>query len=244
MGQIGPCATGLIGPGCGGSSFTAGTKVLLASGLAIPIDKLKAGDKVLATNTKTGKTQPETVAAVLVHHDSNLYNLRIRAGSRTEVIQTTRNHLFWDTTRHQWIQAAALHPGDHLYTPGSTPATVIGGSAPAHTTGWMWDLTVPGNYDHDFYVLANSGHSPESLPLSGAIEFSVPILVHNCDQGEEIAQNIVAHTSDRVHQGDGTHYIAGVSPGDYVSYIHKILDGEVPGVETKYNLRGGRVGVL
>ena len=148
---------------CGGSSFTAGTEVLLASGAAIPIDKLKAGDKVLATNTKTGKTQAETVAAVLVHHDTNLYNLRIKAGNHTAVIHTTRNHLFWDVTSHHWIQAAALHPGDRLRTPTNTAATVIGGSPPAQTTGWMWDLTIPG--DHDFYIDTTAAAT----------------LVHNCD---------------------------------------------------------------
>jgi len=29
---------------------------------------------------------------------------------------------------------------------------VVGGSVPAVHGGWMWDLTVPGNNDHDFYV--------------------------------------------------------------------------------------------
>jgi len=52
--------------------FTGGTKVLLASGAAIPIAALKPGDMVLATNVKTRKTQAETVAAVLVHHDTDL----------------------------------------------------------------------------------------------------------------------------------------------------------------------------
>jgi hypothetical protein len=136
--------------------------VLLASGIAVPIDKLKVGDKVLATNAKTGKTQAETVAAVLVHHDTNLYNLRIRTGNRTAVIHTTRNHLFWDVTRHQWIQAAALHPSDHLRTPAGAATTVIGGSTPTETTGWMWDLTIPG--DHDFYIDTTAA----------------PVLVHNC----------------------------------------------------------------
>jgi hypothetical protein len=57
------------GATCGGMSFTASAKVLLASGAAIPISQLKTGMRVLATNTKTGKTQAETVTAVLVHQD-------------------------------------------------------------------------------------------------------------------------------------------------------------------------------
>jgi hypothetical protein len=39
----------------GGESFTASTKVLLADGKAVPISALKPGEKVLATNTKTGR---------------------------------------------------------------------------------------------------------------------------------------------------------------------------------------------
>jgi hypothetical protein len=66
-----------------GESFTASTKVLLGPGAAVPISALKPGDKVLATNVKTGKTQPETVAAVLVHHDTDLYNLKVKSGHRT-----------------------------------------------------------------------------------------------------------------------------------------------------------------
>jgi hypothetical protein len=46
----------------------------------------------------------------------------------------------------------------HLKTPGGQVAVVVGGSVPAVHDGWMWDLTVPGNNDHDFYVLA--GYTP------------------------------------------------------------------------------------
>ena len=72
--------------------------MLLASGVAIPTSQLKAADKVLATNTKTGKPQAEPVTEVLLHHDGNFYNLKIRAGHRTAVINTTRKHKFWDVT--------------------------------------------------------------------------------------------------------------------------------------------------
>ncbi len=45
-------------PPCpGGSSFTPGTLVLLASGKAVPISSLKPGDKVVTSDTRTGKNQ-------------------------------------------------------------------------------------------------------------------------------------------------------------------------------------------
>ena len=133
--------------------------MLLASGAAVPISQLRVGEKVLATDTRTGKTQAETVVAVLVHHDSDLYDLKIRAGTRTSVIDTTSNHLFYvpgtGTGGHggRWVKAGALKYGTHLRTPdGGDTATVAGGWIPKQRDGWMWDLTIPGNNDHDFYI--------------------------------------------------------------------------------------------
>jgi hypothetical protein len=53
------------------------------------------GGKILVTNMKTDKSQLEVVTAVLVHHDTEPDDLKIRDGSRTAVIDTTTNHLFW-----------------------------------------------------------------------------------------------------------------------------------------------------
>jgi hypothetical protein len=44
--------------------------MLLANGKAVPISSLKPGDKLVATNTKTGKTQAGTIAAVLNKYKS------------------------------------------------------------------------------------------------------------------------------------------------------------------------------
>ena len=107
----------------------------------------------MATSTKTGKTQPETVTAVLVHHDTDLYNLTIKTSHGTSVIHTTCSHLLWDPSlNYGWVPAQHLKPGMHLKTPDGRSAVVVGGSVPAVHDGWMWDLTVPGNNDHDFYV--------------------------------------------------------------------------------------------
>ena len=148
-GSAGSCGA----PAPGGQSFTAGTPVLLASGAAVPVSSLKPGDTVLADDARTGKDQPEKVTAVLVHHDTDLYDLTVKTSHGTGVIHTTSNHLFWDPYHHYgWIPAKHLKPGMHLKTPDGQPAVVVGGSVPAVRDGWMWDLTVPGNNDHDFYV--------------------------------------------------------------------------------------------
>jgi hypothetical protein len=123
---------------------------------------------VVSTSTKTGKTQPGTIAAVLVHHDTNRYDLTVRAHGRTAVIHTTSNHPFWDATTHRWVKACALRYGTHLRTPAGGAATVLGGHAPRDRSGWMWDLTIPGN--HDFYIAT----------------IAADILVHNCGKNQGI----------------------------------------------------------
>jgi len=57
----------------------------------------------------------------------------------------------------------------HLKTPDGQTVAVVGGSDPAVHDGWMWDLTVPGNNDHDFYVAAAA----------------TAVLVHNCPTNDE-----------------------------------------------------------
>jgi RHS repeat-associated protein len=161
--QAGTDARQLVQAGCG-QSFTAGTKVLLASGAAIPISLLKAGDKVLATNVKTGKTRAEAVSAVLLNHDKDLYDLTIMTATGSAVIHTTSNHPFFDLTSHRWVKAGALKYGDQLRTSDGAMATVSGGSTPKVTTGWMWDISVPGGNDHDFYIDTAAA----------------AVLVHNC----------------------------------------------------------------
>jgi hypothetical protein len=122
------------------------------------------------------------------------------------------------------MAAAKLKKGDHLNTANGTVATADGGTTPKDHDGWMWDLTVPGINDHDFYVAVAA----------------TAVLVHNCTEGEKIANNIADHANGRAQAGDGTHYVSGVEPQNLPSYVHQVLDGEAPGVETRY-LSNGRV---
>ena len=68
----------------------------------------------------------------------------------------------------------------HLKTPDGQSAVVVGGSVPAVHDGWMWDLTVPGNNDHDFYVLpAEPGSHRGYYSVAG----DTAVLVHNNTPG-------------------------------------------------------------
>ncbi|WP_309505732.1 Hint domain-containing protein, partial [Streptomyces phytophilus] len=75
-------------PKCESNSFTAGTPVLMADGTTKPIEDVKVGDKVLATDPETGKTSIETVTAEIVGTGSkNLVQITIdvdgKHGKRT-----------------------------------------------------------------------------------------------------------------------------------------------------------------
>src|SRR6185437_1416099 len=60
----------------------------------------------------------------------------------------------------------------------------VGGSTPAVHDGWMWDLTVPGNNDHDFYVIAGTSIQDSSHHTYYGVAGDTPVLVHNtCGDG-------------------------------------------------------------
>ena len=63
--------------------------------------------------------------------------------------------------------------GRTLKTPDGTTATADGGTVPASHQGWMWDLTIPGDGDHDFYVVADTRMGFALIPAYAAL------LVHN-----------------------------------------------------------------
>jgi Pretoxin HINT domain len=139
-----------VAASCGGMSFTAATRVLLAHGKSVPISELLVGDKVIATDTRTGRTRPETVTAVLVHYDTNLYDLRVQTPHGAAIIGTSSTHLFWSPAARRWVKAAELKQGARLRSVVGGAAIIVGGDSPDVSAGWMWDLTVAR--DHDFYV--------------------------------------------------------------------------------------------
>ena len=208
-------------PTCG-SSFTAGTLVLLATGKTTPISQLRPGDKVLASDTRTGKDQPEAVTAVLVHHDTNLYDLTVKTSHGTQVIHTTASHLFWDPSLdHGWIPANHLKKGEHLKTPDNWSAIVVGGSTPVVHDGWMWDLTVPGNNDHDFYVIASPQSTSGSRHTYYVNAGSTPVLVHNDNPASSRVPDLTGKTqaeADQILGEEGFDLQAISQSGAYATY--------------------------
>jgi hypothetical protein len=85
QGASGGAGSGDCAPTPDRESFSASMRVLLADGKTAAISSLKPGDKVEASDTKTGKDQAETVTAVLLHHDTDLYNVGEECSSSAEI---------------------------------------------------------------------------------------------------------------------------------------------------------------
>lgn len=144
-----------------GQSFAPSTRVLLASGKAIPIAALKAGDKVTAADATTGRKHTRAVAAVMVNRDTDLFDVTVGHHGRTATLHTTSGHPFWSSTRKQWVRADQLTTTDRLTTTNNDPVTIDHTQATPGAAD-RWDLTI--DVDHDFYVYAGAD----------------AVLVHNC----------------------------------------------------------------
>ena len=221
---------GGIGGGCltgGGLSFSAATEVVTASGKQVPINSLRKGDKVEAHNTATGKNETETVQAVLLNHDDDLYNLTVSTPHGTTVIHTTSNHPFWDDATHAWVEAGKLHAGDRLLTDDGTTAIAVVGSEPKTAVGWMWDLTISN--DHDFYVVAGQA----------------AVLVHNCDDPPSVLYH---YTNEKgmngiLDSGQLNPSLKALKPQDARLGDGQYLSDIVPGTKTGGQLARNFLGV-
>lgn len=168
---------------CQKHSFLPETKVLGANGKTKLIKNVKLGDRIIATDPKTGKTTVrEVVRTITTEDDKHFVDLTITTKHETErtvrgkradaagkannhsstaTLTSTINHPFWSPSAKRWIEAGNL-------TPGTTLRTADGGTATLTATRIFeqrqrtHDLTVRDI--HTYYVLAGA----------------TPVLVHNC----------------------------------------------------------------
>ncbi|MET8957751.1 polymorphic toxin-type HINT domain-containing protein, partial [Streptomyces sp. NPDC004533] len=153
--------------GCG-ECFLAGTRVLMADGSQKPIEKLRAGDLVRATDPLTGETGARHVTRQIVTKDDKHFaavTVRGPTGGRSP-ITATYDHPFWSVNLRAWVPAEDLLPGDSLRTDSGATATVVANHA-FDRQAVTYSLTVEGL--HTFYVLAGKTpllvHNSECKPL-------------------------------------------------------------------------------
>ncbi len=101
------------------NSFPSSTQVLLADGSHKPIEQVKVGDMVLATDPVAGRTEAKPVIALISSQgDKNLVRITVDTdgpvGDKTGVIISTDHHPFWSADQHHWFTADQLTPGMRL----------------------------------------------------------------------------------------------------------------------------------
>ncbi len=112
------------------NSFLPGTMVLMADGSHKPIELVKVGDKVLATDPITGKTKAEPVIALITGKgDKNLVKIYVDTdgpdGDKTGVVIATDHHPFWSADQAHWFTADQLTSSMRLRTPDGGTLDVL-----------------------------------------------------------------------------------------------------------------------
>ncbi|WP_158827628.1 Hint domain-containing protein [Streptomyces sp. NRRL S-118] len=127
-------------------SFPPGTRVLLAGGVGAPIESVRVGDQVLASDPDTGLTLPRTVTRTFTTYDDKHFTrLTTPAGTLT----ATDTHPFWLAGAGRWAEAGDIAAGDTLRLPGGAAleVTSVARFTERRTTH---DLTVAGL--HTYYA--------------------------------------------------------------------------------------------
>ncbi|MFF3075338.1 polymorphic toxin-type HINT domain-containing protein, partial [Kitasatospora sp. NPDC057936] len=149
------------------NSFPAGTLVLMADGTTRPIEQIRIGDTVTATDPATGATSAQRVEnTIYTPDDRDFTELTIAAPDGTaSAITSTDHHPYWSESAHDWRDAVDLVVGDTVRTADGR-APVITGTRHWTTLQPAYNLTVA--LVHTYYVLAGN----------------TPILVHNSGCGD------------------------------------------------------------
>jgi hypothetical protein len=139
----------------------------MADGTTKPIEKVKTGDKVVATDPKTGETRVETVTAEikgqgLKHLVKVTIDVDGKAGTKTAQVTATDGHPFWVPELGAWVNATDLRSGEWLQTSAGTYVQVSSVQRWTSRGATVHNLTVG---DVHMYYVAAVGTS---------------VLVHNC----------------------------------------------------------------
>jgi RHS repeat-associated protein len=139
---------------CATNSFTPDTPVRMADGSRKPISEVKPGDKVLATDPETGRTEERVVTATIEGEGrKQLVDITVDTdgdGIGDSTVTGTDGHPFWVAEPGEWREAEDLRQGDLLRTAAGTYVQV---TAIDHRTvsQRVHNLTVDGL--HTYYVL-------------------------------------------------------------------------------------------
>ncbi|MFB6823827.1 polymorphic toxin-type HINT domain-containing protein [Streptomyces virginiae] len=201
-------------PDCRRNSFPAGTRVLMGDGSTKPIERIRIGDSVHATDPESGATGTRRVeATILTPDDRDFTDITVSAVRGEGTVTATDHHPFWSEKTQTWTDAANLSTGDTLRT--ATGDTVqVDKVRHWKTLQPAYNLSV--NDLHTYYVLAGA----------------TPVLVHNCNGRDPVNGGLDDDTYDRIDSAHGPDVADGV---DYqVQRMHDgsstAADHDLPGI--------------
>ncbi|MFF1837975.1 polymorphic toxin-type HINT domain-containing protein [Streptomyces sp. NPDC058231] len=147
------------------NSFLPTQQVKTVDGTTKPLKDVQTGDKVIATDPETGKTEPrEVLATIITKDDKDFTELTVTTNAGDVELIATDHHPFWSPSEHAWVDTADLHSGMTLRTDVGTPV-IVRTTRSFQKTMETRNLTVDGL--HTYYVLAGT----------------TPVLVHNSNCG-------------------------------------------------------------
>lgn len=186
------------------NSFEPDTAVLMADGTTKPIDEVKVGDSVIATDPVTGKTGPHLVVALIRHATLHtIVDLSVAGDAGVETIAATDHHPFYVNSHGgRWVDAGVLNVGDQLRSPdGSTRRVVATSTRIEHET--VYNLTIEGV--HTYYVGKDQ-----------------PVLVHNSSC--PLSRN---NPPKETATEEGPSFFRGAKPGEAPSFEPRPNDFKV-----------------
>lgn len=204
---------------CTINSFTPGTLVLLAGGTRKPIEQLKIGDRVMASDPSTGQTSVRPIVRTIIGSgvkdlvDITITLVKDDGSKQARIITATAGHPLYLPAARRWVEAGKLAVGDRLASLDHGRAVIVRlqrYSRPAT----VYNLTVGGI--HTYYVVAGRA----------------PVLVHNCGGRDPVTGGLDDSTYNSISDAHGTDVAEGV---DYqVKRMHDgsatAADHEIPGI--------------
>ncbi|WP_145926791.1 polymorphic toxin-type HINT domain-containing protein [Amycolatopsis orientalis] len=190
------------------NSFVHGTPVLLADGTYKPIEQVRLGDRVLATDPGTGLTQARPVINLIPGQGlKELVRITVDTdgdqGDATGTVTATDEHPFWVANTGHWTDAEDLDRGDLLRTSDGRLLQVVAVHEWAQQQQ-VHNLTIEGL--HTYYVSAGGSSSGADM------------LVHNASKSCRKPANLLAaekvdidmvHVLDRHTAGGKTYQQSG-----------------------------------
>lgn len=217
------------------NSFVPGTRVLMADGSSKPIEQVKLGDQVLATDPETGESRGQDVVRTIVGDGSkNLVELIVDidgpAGSAIESIVATDGHPFWLPDEGRWVKAAELVVGKDLLNSAGIKLNIRAVRAWTQKAR-VFNLTVANI--HTYYVLAGM----------------TPLLAHNCsvsphelERTEQLSGQISRDKVDRIAesmandgwQGGPIEVFEHMNSRYVINGHHRVAAAKKAGIDVQY----------